>query len=254
MITCSYFTNTGKTRKNNEDSLLIGNQVYSSISMSNSVKMEFVDNSPLLFCVADGVGGNTGGEIASHEVLGFICDQVINYLADDIPKIIENAKFHLDDLVQEDRSLLNFGTTLAGILFNDKGFSVFNCGDSRVYRLNDVFFERVSQDHSVVEDLFSQGIISEDEMRIHHKKNIITSGIFGDTTSQKPDIFIKRFSPRKEEFLFICTDGVWETIPIEDFEKLYLKYGVDNFADVVLNECLVKNSTDNLTLIMLHVS
>lgn len=251
-IYCDYFTNAGSARESNEDSLLIYNRVISSCSMKKPVKINIPEKANL-FCVADGVGGHNKGELASKEVLTSLSESFLNNFHIQIEDAVKRAKDHLDHLTATDPSLLNFGTTLAGIYLNDSQISVFNCGDSRVYRLNDPFFEKVTDDHSIVETLVKNGLIDENEARVHPQKNVITSGIFGDGTTQFPTLFIKFFSLRNEEVFLICSDGVWEIIDIDLLEELYKTNGIDNFAESILNACLQNKAEDNISAIVVHI-
>ena len=206
-----------------------------------------------LFCVADGVGGYNKGELASKEVLTSFSESLSNNSVVDIEDAIKHAKNHLDILATNEPSLLNFGTTIAGIYLNDSQITVFNCGDSRVYRLNDPFFEKITDDHSIVETLVKKGLIDESEALVHPQKNVITSGIFGDRTTQFPILFLKNLSLRNEEVFIICSDGVWETVSVDMLENLYKTKGIENFSESILNECLHKKADDNISVIVVHI-
>ena len=144
IVTCYYFTNTGKSRENNEDSLLIDDFIVSNVSMVKSVKKEFKDNHHI-FCVADGIGGHKKGEVASFEILSFLLQNIwTNGNLSNLPDLITHAKFHLNEIVSKNPDLFNFGATIAGIGIVDTNLIIFNSGDSRVYRLNEIFFERIT--------------------------------------------------------------------------------------------------------------
>ena len=254
IVTCYYFTNAGKGRENNEDSLLIDDFVVSDISMSKSEKKEFQGNRHF-FCIADGIGGQKKGEEASNEVLSFLLRNIwTNGDLSNLSDLITRAKFYLNDLVAKNPDLINFGATIAGVGIVDTNLIILNSGDSRVYRLNEVFFERITRDHSIVEELFSEGLIKEDEMRVHPQKNVITSAIIGDGSEDSPNVNVRIFPIRHEDVLFICTDGIWESLPINYIEQIYIENGFDNFADAILSACLSGKSPDNISLIGLRIS
>jgi len=252
IISCEYFTNAGTVRENNEDSILINNLVVSSCSMKKPVKISD-SGKKNFFCIADGVGGYNFGDLASKEVLISLRDTVSSQDDIQIETAVKRAKEHLDSLAKKNPNLLNFGTTLAGMYINESHITVFNCGDSRVYRLNYPFFEKVTDDHSFVETLVNEGLINEKEARVHPQKNILTSGIFGDVTSQAPVLFIRTISSRNDEMFLICSDGVWDVIDTDMLEALYKKNGVNKFADALLSTCLEKKAEDNISAIVVHV-
>jgi protein phosphatase len=103
------------------------------------------------------------------------------------------------------------GAAVSGVLFREKSALVFNCGDCRVYRFSGGRLERVSRDHSVVQELFEQGAIDEEGMRTHPKKNVITSAV-SVNMSNFGGIYSVPLSRIASDEFFICSDGVWEVL------------------------------------------
>jgi protein phosphatase len=107
--------------------------------------------------------------------------------------------------------LTGMGATVAGVLIREKSALVFNCGDCRVYRFSAGEMERLTREHSVVETLYEQGKIDEDEMRTHPQKNIVTSAVSADLAGEF-ELYAKGVSRCREDVFFLCSDGVWETL------------------------------------------
>lgn len=225
-----YLTNIGLNRLNNEDSILIGNNIISSISMDNSEKIVSVDN-PFLCAVADGMGGHNKGEIASYFVLNDLRQNIHNIT--DISSLKENLlkiKENLDSYVSNNIEYTNMGTVIAGVLILDNEFIVFNVGDCRVYENNYGYTQQLTKDHSFVFNLYEIGELTYDEINSHPKKHIVTSAFIGNKNSELDNIFIKKFvfsSFLKE--LIICSDGIWETLNITDFDECFKSNSPINF-------------------------
>jgi len=87
-----------------------------------------------------------------------------------------------------------------------------------VYRLQGGAIEKLTHDHSYVQELFDNGEISEDKMRTHPRKNIVTSGVIANGPS-KPEFFCGEYSFKDGDKFFACSDGVWEALPIDEIQK-----------------------------------
>lgn len=252
-IIVSYFTNVGTSLQSNEDSLVIDDHVISGISMDSPLTEMLVDNSLHLLCIADGIGGHLYGDIAGKMVLEYMKNkrQFIQN-QEDVIQTINEAKISLNEFISENPTYYNFGTTIAGILINQTKCIFFNSGDSRIYSLNCGFFKRITHDHSLVETLYSQRFITEDEMRTHPQKNVLTSAILGDLSPDRPEVFIKEFILQGDDLLFICSDGIWETLSIDEIEEIYNKNGFNGFSKGIFNACMKGKARDNISMIAVY--
>ena len=249
-IIVSYFTNNGEILDTNEDSLLINDQVISGTSM-RFPKTEISADYPFhLFCIADGIGGHLFGGIAGKMVLEYMKKkrQFIQN-QDDVIKTIYEAKISLNEFISKNPNYYNFGSTSAGILIDETKCIFFNSGDSRIYTLNCGFFKRITHDHSLVEALYSQRYITEDEMRTHPQKNVITSAIMGDLSLERPEVFIEEFILQGDDILFICSDGIWETLSLDGIEEIYNTNGFNGFSKGIFDACMKGKARDNISMI-----
>ncbi|WP_319578987.1 protein phosphatase 2C domain-containing protein [uncultured Methanospirillum sp.] len=247
---CSYLTHPGYLRSGNEDSILVPGTVINVTGMERAELME-VSALPALFMVADGIGGAVHGEVASRTVLEY-CSQVqVPATPEAVTTMIAGAKEALDRFVRADPSYTGFGTTVAGVvLFSDHAL-IFNCGDSRVYRINEGDAERLSHDHSLVQELCDSGAITSDQMYTHQYRNIITASVSGDPTRPTPPVLVSRVSRQENSRFLICTDGVWEVIRDDTIFSLCSTGDLRSAADAVLKACLAGGGPDNISLILI---
>lgn len=253
-IRCSYFTNTGSFREENEDSLLISDKIVSNISMNSQNSIIFNDGNTI-FCVADGMGGAAGGEIAGNTILNCIRKKWTKFQTpDELKGLLYESKSKLNHIIEKKPELSGLGAAIAGIIFKNNQILAFNSGDCRVYRLNGCYFQKVTHDHSIVQILFDTGSINEDEMRSHKQKHIVTSAIIGDGTSENPDVNTYVLDLRKQDTFFICSDGLWETVPLDIIEELYQQEGFEGFSIKILEKCLEFGSKDNVSFIAISYS
>ena len=252
-IQASFLTNFGNHRVKNEDSLLVQNDVIFQSQMFDS-ESRLVDSETSMFCVADGMGGHLGGELASKSVLFYLRDQ-INQLKSirNIRNAIHKSKVMLNSIAFETKTF-GLGTTISGMIFRKKKAIIFNCGDSRVYKIEGKVLHRLTIDHSVVQNMYNAGLIEEEEMRTHPNKNLLTSAIIGDYTSHYPNIFFKEISISVGDQFFLCTDGLWESMSRSELEKIFCNSkSMDETANRLNEFSLSNGGRDNITLILLEV-
>ena len=253
----SYFTHTGKVSKNNEDAILINNILISQKDLNDYELIELALNSnqSMIFAVADGMGGHSKGEVASFLVLDYLRKnfQKIEHKKSLID-ILQGAKNTLNQYVKENPTAYGMGTVIAGMMISSGNFIIFNVGDARIYHHKNHFTKRISKDHSVVEELKDRGFITEEEVRTHHQKHIITSSISGDREEIIPMIFIKEFD---EEFfqdskVLICSDGLWEMLTEQEIHLCLEQSDLKVNSRCLKNKAFLNGAFDNISFILIQ--
>lgn len=253
-IEAFYFSNKGGIRTNNEDGLIIPGTLISDLSMKipESYRGEVTN---AIFCVADGIGGEQKGEVASEIVLTYFRDHFSEITDEEsFTKVAYDAKEQLEEYAKKNPESSNLGCTMAGIVIKNDQALIFNIGDCRVYRINGRFFERITKDHSVVQHLLEEGVITEDEMRSHPRKNIVTSSVSGDGIPNSIKVWFKSFTIRDQDLFFLCSDGVWECFSQDELEMIFQKYSGYAFCEKILVAALARQSSDNVTAILVSTS
>ncbi|GAA3093673.1 Stp1/IreP family PP2C-type Ser/Thr phosphatase [Streptomyces goshikiensis] len=126
---------------------------------------------PRLLAIADGMGGQAAGEVASSEVISTLVQ-----LDDDVPgsdiltslaTAVQRANDQLRVMVEEDPQLEGMGTTLTALLWTGQRLGLVHVGDSRAYLLRDGLLTQITQDHTWVQRLVDEGRITEEEATTH---------------------------------------------------------------------------------------
>jgi serine/threonine protein phosphatase PrpC len=251
-VEASYISNIGKTRKKNEDSILVNDLLISEANMDRAAHLQSSGENQA-YIVADGMGGHQRGELASKTVLEVIRKRYLGIEnAADISEVILSSKATLNDLAKEDSLKYGMGTTVSGIILTDKGSFVFNCGDSRVYLLNDGSLERLTKDHSVVQELVDFGAITEEEMRFHSQKNVITSAVIADLLGGMPELDVKAVKISDDSTFLICTDGLWESMRREEMEECFTDR--KKAVQCLFERAIAGEGRDNISAIVLRVT
>lgn len=231
-------TDTGKVRKNNEDSFYV--------SKDNNI-----------YIIADGIGGNNAGEIASKLAVDTVGDYIIN-MAKEIKDNEENEikRFLSDCLYNANNKLLHksnsnkeyfgMGTTITVLYILSRAY-IAHLGDSRAYIMDKSSIKQLTQDHTLVAELYKNGTITIDEARNHPKKNIITRAL-GMDNMIKADTYSIEFN--ENEIIILCTDGVYNYI--DDKEMLDIFNNNNNLqdsCDYIVSLVNNRGGNDNITII-----
>jgi protein phosphatase len=185
-------TDTGRQRRGNEDA--------------------FYARAPL-FAVADGMGGAQAGEVASHlavEVLEQGLPDAGGSVEERLRARVREANARIMESAQADDARAGMGTTLTVAYVGEDDLTVAHVGDSRLYRLRGDAFERLTDDHSLVEELVRQGKLTPEEADEHPQRSIITralgaeEGVEADSTT---------WAGRDGDVYLICSDGLTSMIP-----------------------------------------
>ena len=216
------YSNKGPVREHNEDALFaVGNVISGSSTASPSeINVETLEG---CFTAIDGMGGYEGGERAARLVALSFLEDAENWNIpmkdgrEKISVILKRAAQKIMDDISENPELSSMGAALAGIAFCADGVLIFNCGDCRVYRQQGGYLERLSHDHSIVQELCDRGEIDEDAMRTHPRKNVVTACVSANLTDL--NIYFREvpYAQGGQKF-FMCSDGVWEALSIDELE------------------------------------
>jgi serine/threonine protein phosphatase PrpC len=247
-----YLSHTGQVRENNEDSLLVNEILISEGSMEGPECLRW-EGERLMCLVADGMGGHWKGEVASRTVLDVFrarYDEVDN--KEQIAGIMLLAREELNRIVEAERSSFGLGTTISGMVIVEGKGTVFNCGDSRVYRQRANSLEGITKDHSLVQGLADAGMITEEEMRTHPQKNIITSSLMGDLGHHLPVFSVREVEIRSGDRFFLCTDGVWESMSHGEMERCLQTDGEAGMR-CISQKIFSAGARDNLTMILVDI-
>jgi len=239
-------TDVGKVRPVDEDSILAADLSFGINSESNNF---------LLLAVADGMGGHAKGEEASKIALNTIAKTVIPELNDDVPYTqlldqgIKNANQAILDYTVQHPEAKGMGTTAVCAVVKDDNVHLVNLGDSRAYVISNDEIRRVTKDHSLVQQLVDQGIITDEEARTHPQNNQISKAI-GANVDIEPDTM--RLKLASDENLLLCCDGVIAHLTDEDIHKTIIESpDPDTACQNIVNLANERGGSDNISLIIL---
>lgn len=235
-------------RKAQEDAVLVGTRLYQQPGLDLKTEDE---SEYLSFCVCDGMGGHTAGDICSRFVLEEF-NRSFNHVTVS-PEGID-ILLNMIQTAAEGELPLNSGTTIAGVVLTPSRAIVFNAGDSRVYLMRAGHLHRCSHDHSYVQKLVDKGAISESEAFTHPYRNVVSFGV-GSAFSElwgHTAVHYKTFDVRPEDTYILCSDGVTDLIEDPVMETV-LGPSPMGGAPRLTTELKRKTLKDNTTFMMVRV-
>lgn len=214
-VTQAGYSDIGQIRKENEDFL---------------VSYQSPNNDFVFTVVADGMGGYTGGAVASKIAANAVSEQLQAGLAQVEPSssigIVEQMKQHLEFAIrQSNQKIMNFkithpelagmGTTLVVAIIFGQHLLVANVGDSRAYLYAGWKLQQISKDHSIIQELIDSGAITAEMARDDSQRNQLTQAV------GVADDFLINFAQFPLEgpgLLLLCSDGLTEYLDINSIE------------------------------------
>ncbi|MFG2683767.1 Stp1/IreP family PP2C-type Ser/Thr phosphatase [Streptomyces sp. NPDC048392] len=210
---------------------------------------------PRLLAVADGMGGQAAGEVASSEVISTIVA-----LDDDVPgsdvltslgAAVQRANDQLRQMVEEDPALEGMGTTLTALLWTGQRLGMVHVGDSRAYLLRDGVLTQITQDHTWVQRLVDEGRITEEEAGTHPQRSLLMRAL-GSGDHVEADLSIREVRPGDRYLL--CSDGLSGVVSHQTLEDTLASYqGPEETVQELIQLALRGGGPDNITLIVADV-
>jgi len=243
-------TDVGRKRRHNEDAYLL-------------------DAERGLFVVADGMGGHAAGEVASRITVESIQEFIAgteeehentwpfgfnnrySLEGNRLTTAVEKANEKVMRAVQNRPELKGMGTTVVAALFEPDRATLVHVGDSRAYLLRKGVLQRLTDDHSWVQEQVNAGILSEDEAKTHPLKNVVTRAL-GGAAHVAVDL-IEVPIHQGDRFL-LCSDGL--TGMVSD-EQITEHMSADNLLEKVVRGLVEManehGGVDNVTAIVVEV-
>jgi serine/threonine protein phosphatase PrpC len=237
-------TDTGRKRSENEDSLRV------------DLEPAHYPEQPALFVVCDGVGGAAAGKTASTiAVSGIIAafrESSAGSIEARLVEAAERASAAIFDHSQQHPATQGMATTLVAAAFDGRACHVVNVGDSRAYRISGGRLERVTTDHTLVQEQLVSGAITAEQAASSPYRHIITrslgrerSGIGAQTYPAIPLCAGDRF--------VLCSDGLTDMVSEAEILSVAGEHDPERAARALVNLANSHGGRDNITVIVIRV-
>lgn len=227
----------------------------SEVGPIRSRNEDFVYCGSNLVAVADGVGGNVHGEIASAlaiRAIGYLNDRL--YLVDPEDELRVAARYATDRLAEAtaaDPALLGMATTLTALRLDGDAVAMLHIGDSRAYRLRDNDWVQLTRDDSFVQDLVDVGALTAEQARTHPARSVVSKALDGSPVRPHVSVLPAACGDR----YLVCTDGLSDYAD-EDAIRHIVTIGSspEQCCDALLELASAARPADNVSCIVADVA
>jgi protein phosphatase len=237
--------------------LKIASLTHPGMVRSHNEDNHAVDQAAGFVILADGMGGYNAGEVASQmavtQLAAALAQGVAAGAAPDelLSRAVGQINAAIYHAAQAEPQCAGMGTTLVSALFQPQRVSVAHVGDSRLYRLRGERLEMVTRDHSVLQAQIDSGLISPEEARLSHHKNLVTRALGVDETVE---VEVATHDTEPGDLYLLCSDGLNDMVADADIERALC--ATDDLAATAQKLVQMANDNggrDNVTVILVRV-
>ncbi len=225
-------TDTGRQRRANEDSLLA--------------------RAPL-FVVADGMGGAQAGEVASRIAVESFQEGLDDTAEPEggLAARADAANARIHELSHSDAAHTGMGTTLTAVYVAPEEVAIAQVGDSRAYCLRDGVLERLTDDHSLVDELLREGKITPAEAAGHPQRSVITRALGPEPAVE---IDTRSYRARAGDVYLLCSDGLTTMIKEDQIAELLLAHPhLRDAGEALIAAANEAGGRDNITVVLFRL-
>lgn len=233
---CAAESNVGIVRSVNEDSIMTNSDIG-------------------LWAVADGMGGYEAGDVASNMIVTSLLDiekhEYLHSFVEDVEDRLLDANHRIleySEIMHDGRIL---GSTIISLLIQGHVGVCLWAGDSRLYRLRNKELQQVSRDHSHVQELVEQGVISIAEAEYHPESNVITRAV---GTNEDLYVDISLFSIQLGDLFLLCSDGLYNAVSEYEILQALNDHDIESAVKKLIELALDNGAPDNVSVILVKSS
>lgn len=232
-------TQKGIDKSENEDCIVVGRSILTEGTIYTEIKNGII-------AIADGVGGNNAGAMASRFVANKVCD-----LTDNITlEILEKINSELLVFSMEKSEYRGMATTLSGVLLSEGTNYLFSIGNTRVYSLQSgKYLKQLTIDDTTLNYLLTTGLLTTEEALNFDRRNEITA-CFGGGTSNLFRIKLTKVDSFNTPIM-ITSDGIHDYLTVDQMEDIISKFGVsEKSCEEMISVARSAGSYDDISIVL----
>lgn len=207
---------------------------------------------PDFYIVADGMGGYSGGELASRCTVETVVRHVLEADGESRQKVVQQGVIQANALLRrfalDHPRYTGMGTTFVACCVADGVLLTWNVGDSRLYVFRQGKLGQVSVDHSLVQEMVNAGTIDREDARLHPDRNVITRAVGAEDFL---DVDFFRTELEKGDRILLCSDGLSSMLSDEEMEEILRQGGSPEAAcRALLDAANEAGGKDNISVIV----
>ncbi|HEY5602220.1 MAG TPA: protein phosphatase 2C domain-containing protein [Gammaproteobacteria bacterium] len=227
-------THVGMVRKINEDSVFGKNELG-------------------IWAVADGMGGYEAGEVASQMIVHSLGNLPSMSRLSQFVESVDNELREVNRRIQQHSMMIiegrMLGSTVVALIIRGQVGVCLWAGDSRLYQYRGGKLQRLSKDHSRVEELIDEGILLPEEARKHPQSNVITRAV-----GACADLYLDNcvFDVKPEDTFLLCSDGLYNSVRDDEITAKLQHADPQLCAEGLIDSALANNANDNVSAVVVR--
>ncbi len=243
-------TDVGRVRSNNEDSVL-------AMEILSSFESRLASN--VLCAIADGVGGNQKGEVASKLAVQILAAKVstsmIGRAETKLSEILRTAVEEANEAVikygMEHSESEGMATTIVAALIHMNIVCVANVGDSRAYLINRGEIKQLTKDDSQVQELVDSEKLTPEQARHFPGRNIITKAV---GAAADIEVTTSSLSLAPGDRILLCSDGLWGAVTDTEIQKIVFELSTPQLAcNKLVSLANERGGKDNVSVVIVEI-
>lgn len=206
-----------------------------------------------LLMIADGMGGHRGGKVASKIAVDTVREYFEAHAKDNMPveslidESLSTANRMIRDYASANLELYGMGAT--AILLVVKGDTAYfrHLGDCRLYLIRDGKIKRLTKDHTLVQKMLDDGIITYAESLMHPERNIVNKAL-GGRFYLEYDEPVGTLKLINQDRLLMCSDGLFDSMSDEEILEIAKEGDVQRCVSSLIDEANRRGGNDNITV------
>jgi len=226
------------------------------IERTNNEDSAAVDLELGLFIVADGMGGHAAGEVASRIAVDSTISTLRSRprprrLRDEGEGLLQALHDANAAVVREaeERGTLGMGTTLSAVFVRRRNAVIAHVGDSRIYSITKQGIAQLTVDHTLVQAMVEQGVLTSEQAQAHPDKHVLTQAI-GTLGRLEPQVLQAKVPARGR--LLLCTDGLHDSLSTAEIDELARHDDLDEAARALVERANALGGHDNVTVLLVE--
>lgn len=238
--------------------LEIASLTHAGMLRSHNEDNHAVDAVAGFVILADGMGGYNAGEVASEMAVTQLAAGLRAHAGADIPaaRLVRQQVEQINGAIHAAASpggqCAGMGTTLVTALFRPGWMTVAHVGDSRLYRWRGDRLEAITRDHSVLQEQIDYGLVTREEARLSHNKNLVTRAL---GIEPMVEVEVHDYPTAPGDLYLLCSDGLNDMVADEAIEQMLRqhRYDLEAAAAQLVGAANRNGGRDNVTVIVARV-
>ncbi len=244
-ITFAQLSDIGMAREENED--FAGKFPEDSLDLSSP--------NGQLFVVADGMGGHNAGRTASEMAVKALASAFYSGDEADTTERLKRAFLGANEEIysrsKKSREFQGMGTTCVALAITGSRATVAHVGDSRAYRITELKSDRLTGDHSVVAQMVRQGILTEEEAKVHPQRSHLYRAL-GVHPELEVDV-LPGIEVRENDFFLLCTDGLYGYVTDDEIREVVTSKAPPAACEQLVRVANARGGMDNITVQIVRI-